>query len=239
MVDCPNCHAPMTAKAEDAFGAIPRPLEVDCCPACGLFWFDDAGSIRLMPKAVLELFQLIGKAGAAKNTLASSMRCPRCRGPLSFTHDLQRNTRFTYWRCPADHGQLFTFSQFLAEKNFVRALSPGELDKLRRNVRQISCSQCGAPIDLSTDSACRHCGAPVSIIDSDGVAKALQDLATGRSASGTPQDSTSAAINEAQIDALFDLERMRRQEGDDDLVAIGATAIGALIGGWLLSRAQD
>jgi hypothetical protein len=239
MIDCPNCHAPMTAKAEDAFAAIPRPLEVDCCSACGLFWFDDAGSIRLMPKAVLNLFQLIGQAGSAKNALGSAMRCPRCSGPLAFTHDMQRNTRFTYWRCPADHGQLFTFSQFLAEKNFVRPLSAAELDKLRRNVRQITCSQCGAPIDLSSDSACRHCGAAVSIIDSDGVAKALQDLASGRTVSGAPQDSTRAAISDAQIDALFDVERMRKQEGSDDLVAIGASAIGALIGGWLLSRVQD
>src|SRR3954469_11813987 len=121
MIDCPNCHVPMTSHAEDVYAAVPRPIEVGCCAACRLFWFDDAGSIRLTPNAVLSLFQFIGQAGVARNTLASSPHCPRCRGLLAFIHDVQRNTHFTYWRCPRDRGQLFTFSQFLAEKNFVRA----------------------------------------------------------------------------------------------------------------------
>src|SRR5689334_1797909 len=97
--DCPNCHTPMTPQAEEAFGAVPRPIEVETCAACGLFWFDDSGSIRLTPRAVLSLFRYIGQAGRATNALASAQRCPRCRGSLTFTHDLQHTTRFTYWRC--------------------------------------------------------------------------------------------------------------------------------------------
>jgi hypothetical protein len=38
-------------------------------------------------------------------------------------------------------------------------------------------------------------------------------------------------LSDAQIDAIFDLARMRESKGNDDLVAIGATAIGALIAG--------
>ena len=222
----------MTSRPEEAFGPLPRPIEVDCCSACGLFWFDAGESIRLTPAAVLSLFQLIGKAATAKRTLASSLRCPRCRGSLSFTHDLQRATRFTYWRCARDQGRLVTFTQFLAEKNFIRTPSSAELAKLREHVRQISCSQCGAPIDLRNDSACAHCGAPIAIIDPDGVAKALRELEAGRSATGV----TATAISDAQIDALFKLDRMRREESSGDLVAIGAGAIGALIGDWLLSQ---
>lgn len=238
--DCPNCRVPMTCRAEDAYGAVPRPIDVGCCAACSLFWFDDYGSIRLTPKAVLSLFQYIGEAGAARNPLASSLACPRCRSALAFTHDLQRNTRFTYWRCPTDHGQLVTFGQFLAEKNFIRTPSAAELARLRDTVRQISCSQCGAPIDLATDSACPHCGAPVALIDADGVAKALHDLAAQTTSAPGSQDATRAALRDAQIDALFDQERLRKhQDRHDDLVAIGASAIGALIGGWLLSRAQE
>ncbi len=36
-------------------------------------------------------------------------------------------------------------------------------------------------------------------------------------------------LSDAQIDAIFDLARMRQDEGNDDIVAIGAAAIGALI----------
>lgn len=238
MPDCPNCHAPMTPQTEEAFGAIPRPIEVDSCAACNLFWFDAGESIRLTPRAVLSLFRYIGQAGKATRALGSSPQCPRCRHLLAFTHDLQRTTRFTYWRCPADGGQLLPFTQFLAAKNFIRALSAAELAKLRANVRQVSCSQCGAPIDLATDSACTHCGAPVSIIDSDGVAKALHELAAASSAPAAP----AAAIADAQIAALFDLERIREQQRlqrNVDLVELGTEAIGALVGGWLMARAGD
>ena len=228
----------MTPQAEDAFGAVPRSIEVESCAACSLLWFDDGGSIRLTPHAVLSLFRYIGQAGKATHTLASGQRCPRCDRPLAFTHDLQRTTRFTYWRCSADRGQLFTFTQFLAAKNFIRALSPAELATLRAHIRQINCSQCGAPIDLATASACPHCGAPVSIIDSQGVAKALQDLAA---ASNVPT-SAAPAITDAQIGALFDLERIRRQQERQetvDLIELGTETIGALVGGWLLGRTAE
>jgi hypothetical protein len=44
-----------------------------------------------------------------------------------------------------------------------------------------------------------------------------------------------AKLSDAQIDAIFDLKRMRQGEADDDLVAIGAAAIGALVAGLLRS----
>lgn len=67
-----------------------------------------------------------------------------------------------------------------------------ELARLRYTVRQISCSQCGAPVDLTAESACPHCGAPITLIDSDGVAKALQDLAAGASTAGPPKPDAGA-----------------------------------------------
>lgn len=225
----------MSAKAEDAFAAVPQPVEVGCCAQCSLFWFDAFGSIRLAPKAVVELFQYIGEAGKAQRTLASSFQCPRCSGALALTHDVQRTTHFTYWRCPNDHGQLITFNQFLAEKNFIREPSPGELARLRETVREVTCSQCGAPINLTTDSACPHCGAPVALIDPDGVSKALHDLsATQAAMTGDPARVRDAVID-AQLAAL--LERDRDGAGDGhDLLALGAAAVGGLIGAWLSSR---
>jgi hypothetical protein len=226
----------MAPQSEEAFGAVAASLDVYCCAGCSLFWFDRLASIRLTPRAVLALFQYIGQAGAARNVLATAFACPRCNGALSFTHDIQRATHFTYWRCLNGHGQLITFNQFLAEKNFIRAPSADELAKLRDTVRQISCSQCGGPVDLTTESACPHCGAPITLIDSDGVAKALQDLAAGASANPPAPDAARTALADAQIDALFNLERIREREGRHDLLSVGTAAIGALLNRVLLSR---
>ena len=159
-----------------------------------------------------------------------------CVTALALTQDLQRTTHFTYWRCRNDHGRLTTFHQFLREKNFIRAPSPAELAKLRATVRQISCSQCGAPVDLATDSACKHCGAAIALIDPEGVAKALRDLAAGMSSRApSDPDAMRTTLRDAQINAIFDLNRKRQREGGDDLVAIGTAAIGALVAGLLRS----
>jgi len=219
----------------EAFGTL-RPIEITACAPCNLFWFDKSESVRLTPKAVLELFQYIGQSGSARKALATTFGCPLCSAALALTQDLQRITRFSYWRCRNDHGQLITFHQFLREKNFVRAPSPAELAKLRATVRQIACSQCGAPIDLATDSACTHCGAPVALIDPEGVAKALHDLAHVASPpASTAPEAMRAALSDAQVNAIFDAERIRQRQGEHDLVAIGAAAIGALVAALLRS----
>jgi hypothetical protein len=233
MIECPNCRDPMAAQSVEGYGAL-EPIEINACEICSLFWFDKLESVRLTPKSVIGLFQFIGKAGTARRTIAANFNCPRCALPLAVTHDLQRTTRFTYWRCTSDGGQLITFNQFLREKNFIRTPTPAELAKLRSTVRQIACSQCGAPVDLSTDSACTHCGAPIALIDPDGVTKALQELAAGSAASSSVSpDAMRTALSDAQIDAIFALHRMPEPDVDSDLVAIGATAIGALIASFL------
>ena len=220
----------------EAFGIV-HPLEINACAPCNLFWFDKFESVRLTPKAVLELFRFIGEARAERRTLAANFRCPRCATALALTHDLQRTTRFTYWRCNNDGGQLITFGQFLREKDFVRTPTAAELARLRATVRQIACSQCGAPVDLATDSACTHCGAPIALIDPEGVTKALQQLSADASvpASADP-NAMRAALSDAQINAIFDPQRMAERDHDDDLVSIGAAAIGALIGALLAPR---
>jgi hypothetical protein len=236
-VICPNCRSAMAAETHEAQPTL-RAVEAYSCASCNLFWFDGMASIQLSPRAVLGLFESIGRASATGRTpLASNFSCPRCQNLLAFTHDLQRTTRFTFWRCPLDRGQLITFNQFLRQKNFIRAPSPAELARLRATVRQIACSQCGAPIDLANDNACPHCGAAVALIDPDGVAKALHDLASG-AALAAPADATqtSARLSDAQIDAIFDVARLRDSEGTSDLVAIGAAAIGGLLGALMLSR---
>jgi hypothetical protein len=229
----------MPPQSVEANGML-EPMEINACAPCNLFWFDKLENLRLTPKSVIELFQFIGKAGAARRTIASNFNCPRCTLPLAVTHDLQRATRFTYWRCTNDGGQLITFNQFLRQKNFIRTPTPAELAKLRSTVRQIACSQCGAPVDLSTDSACTHCGSPIALIDPDGVTKALQELSTASATSSTSPEAVRAAVSDAQINAIFEAQRMidqqRLVERRHDLVSIGAEAIGDLIGGLLGPR---
>lgn len=41
-----------------------------------------------------------------------------------------------------------------------------------------------------------------------------------------PVTAIRAALSDAQIDAIFDLHRMLKRDGDHDLMAIGAAAIG-------------
>jgi len=188
---------------------------------------------------VLSLFQYVGSATRpAPTPLASRFNCARCQNALDFTRDLQRTTPFTYWRCSLGHGRLISFNQFLREKNFIRTPSPAELARLRATVKQISCSQCGGPIDLAADSACGHCGAPIALVDPDSVAKAIQELTSPRSGGQPSADAnaTRQALSDAQIDALFDQERVRQRAGNNDLLVIGIEAIGALVGAFLLSR---
>ena len=145
-------------------------------------------------------------------------------------HDLQRATRFTYWRCPVDHGQLIGYTQFLLEKNFIRAPSTDDLAKLRRDIREIACSQCGAPIDLQKDSMCPFCHAPIALIDPEGVASAIRDLRAGKPA-GQPAPTTAApsaaALHDVQLGAILDAQRIRDHVGRHDLLSIG---VGAVLG---------
>ena len=141
-------------------------VTIDLCAPCQAFWFDQRESLQLRPGSTLRLFRLIGdQASSPRVALSNVLRCPHCGSRLLPTHDRQRNTPFRYWRCDHGHGRLITFFDFLREKEFIRPLSPQQLDELRQNIQMVNCSNCGAPIDLATASSCTHCGSPVSMLD--------------------------------------------------------------------------
>lgn len=147
-------------------GHLQRPVVVDLCVACEAFWFDQRESLRLSPGSTLKLFRLIGeRRGPRPSSLPDRMACPRCGTGLKQTSDLQRSTRFEYFRCPNGHGRFTTFFNFLREKDFVRPLSAAQLAELRQNLQTVNCSNCGAPIDLTSHSSCTHCGSPLSVLD--------------------------------------------------------------------------
>lgn len=163
-MNCPSCDSPMTENVLD--GALDRSVAVNLCGRCQAFWFDTYESLQLTPGATLELFRTIGDlAAGGRSGIQLGSRCPRCRSLLLLTHDLQRNTPFTYWRCDQGHGRLITFLEFLREKNFIRPLSASQLAELRRNLQSVQCSSCGAPVDLAKATTCAHCGTPLSVLD--------------------------------------------------------------------------
>lgn len=229
-IACPNCRAEMTAHAVAVFYK-PHPVEIGICSICNLLWFGQAKSISLTPQAVLELFRCIAQADTtARMPYGAAFCCPQCAKTLSIVHDRQHTTRFAYWCCPTNHGQLFSYSQFLLEKNFVRSPSTEELAKLRAMVRQISCSQCGGSIDLSTDTACPHCGSAIALIDPDGVAKAVHDMTAAHSKTiPVTTAQTHAAIATAHQQALADRLGAGDREERHDLLSIGLAAVSALL----------
>ena len=147
-------------------GRNTRPVTINLCRACHVFWFDTHESLSLTPGSTLTLFRIIGEQ-AKRMTAAGNETptCPRCRARLRRTHDMQRTTRFEYLKCPNGHGRLTTFFDFLREKDFIRPLTPAQIAELRHNVQTVNCSNCGGPVDLSKGGTCAHCGSPLSMLD--------------------------------------------------------------------------
>jgi hypothetical protein len=150
-------------------------VRVQLCFACAGLWFDHLASVQLAPGAVMELFKEINsRPPGAREPLAKLLNCPRCGDALALSFDLSKSGRFSYFMCHRGDGRFTPFTQFLREKQFIRTLTPAELQRVRSQVRQITCSECGAPIDLEHDTQCKYCHAPVSFLDPEAVAKAMQ-----------------------------------------------------------------
>ena len=207
---------------------------VDLCVSCQALWFDAFESTQLTPGATLALFDTIRKLPqASTRALPSRLSCPRCTEPLVVTHDLQRTTRFTYYRCPNGHGRFTPFVQFLREKDFIRPLSPEELARLRGTIRVVQCSSCGAPVDLEKDTACPYCRAPIAILDPDAVSATVHALQTAETKRTTVDV-------DALVDGMLDAHRNAprgqwlAQDGAQgslgvDLLQLGLVAVSALL----------
>jgi hypothetical protein len=172
-IPCPSCRQPMQSHDfEQNYRGLVR---IEFCLACAGIWFDHLASIQLAPGAVIELFkQIHSRAEAPRQPLARDLACPRCAGKLEVGFDLCKAGRFSYFRCLRGDGRFTPFIQFLREKQFVRTLNTAELAQVRAKVRQINCSECGAPIDLEHASECQYCHAPISFLDPDAVEKAVK-----------------------------------------------------------------
>lgn len=225
-------------------GTVP----VHVCFCCSGIWFDHLASPQLAPAAVIELFKEIQshRAGAVQ-PLAKALACPRCTDALALSFDLGKAGRFSYYRCHRGDGRFTPFVQFLREKQFIRALTPLELERVRSQVRQITCSECGAPIDLEHASECRYCHAPISFLDPQALERAVtmwSDAATR----GRARPSTEAVANAILLSNGAAPNQLGRANSaglgtrpnialgigaailGPDLVSLGIDLIGALFG---------
>ena len=171
---CPSCSQAMRSVTLDAHYG--EHGSIDLCGECHGFWFDGLEHLRLAASATLNLFEIIDAERGDRRPLPDKQTCPRCRLPLRATEDRQRHTPFHYWRCPAGDGRFMTFVDFLREKDFVRPLDPKQVADLRARMQAIKCSNCGATIDLNTDTVCGYCRTPLLMLDFEQVGKVVQQL---------------------------------------------------------------
>ncbi len=215
VVNCPNCSAPMGRLAME--GVYGPEIEVDLCFACHALWLDKRESLHLTPRGTLDLFRVLHEhRDDARHALAGRQACPHCGRRLSLHRDIGKGGRFTYYACPAGDGRLTPFSEFLKEKEFVRALTPLEQQRLRAEIRTVQCSSCGAPVDLASGFQCAHCGSPITVLDADAVERTLRQLE-----SADQKRSIGVEERELRARAVASMESMRSHP-DDRLNALAA-----------------
>lgn len=184
-------------------------IEVDLCFACHLLWLDKRESLLLSPRGTLDLFmQLHEHRDDPRHALDGRLACPRCERRLSLSQDIGKSGRFSYYACPAGDGRLTPFSEFLKEKQFVRALNRIEKERLRAELTQVQCSRCGAPVDVVKGFECGHCGSPLTVLDADAVEKTLKELQAADHAR------SSEDIDAREARALSAMEMMRTHPDD-------------------------
>jgi Zn-finger nucleic acid-binding protein len=229
-LSCPGCGRAMRPLA---LSRVPlAPVSVDVCDQCQALWLDATESQQLTPGAVIALFRAIASSQPTRrDAYPALLPCPRCTTPLALTQDLQRTTRFTYYRCRYGHGRFTPYVQFLREKNFIRPLDPQELARLRTVATTVRCISCGAPVPLERSAVCPYCAAPVMLLDPDAVNRALDRLQAAEAKRTTPPPmSGDALIAIANVER--ELAKSRREfdgESGIDLVRVGLRALGSLL----------
>ena len=236
---CPGCREQM--ETVPLAGTYRGPMTIDVCTACRGFWFDAGEQFRLMPAATLTLVRRVQTSRELpRQRMSTRLQCPRCNLNLGLTYDLIRDDKYRYFRCPSQHGVFMPFFEFLRSQNLVRGLTPPEIDALKKQVVSLTCSSCGAPIDLQTQTKCANCGSGLAVVDLDHLGDALRQLdADARAAAppvGTPPP---IPPDDIIADWRADQEARRRLESGEeereverqiDLLDVGVTLLSRLLG---------
>jgi Zn-finger nucleic acid-binding protein len=211
-------------------GHLGREIEINLCQPCQSVWFDTRENLQLTPGATLTMFRIIGEHVSRPSLEDKDIaKCPRCNAQLRRTHDMQRQTRFEYFRCPNQHGRLTTFFDFLKEKDFIRPLTPQQIAELRKNVQIVNCSNCGAPIDLAKTSECGHCGSPLSMLDIHQAERVIAQLREAERTDKPIDPALPLALERARRQTESVFEGLQRRDGWE--VEIGSLGlVGAGLG---------
>jgi hypothetical protein len=223
-------------------GLYGQDLDIDLCFACHLMWFDHRESIQMSPRGTLELFQVLHEhEDDPRHALKSRMSCTRCEKRLTLKNDIGKVGRFSYYACPVKHGRLTPFSEFLKEKQYVRALNPDEQHRLRSELKHVQSSGCGAPVDLVKGFQCEHCSAPITVLVADAVQKTLHELecADARiSSDPVAREARARALSmmdnfrAAPFDHVSGLRRQTPRRGQEHPVDLLSRSIARLFGGF-------
>ncbi len=219
-------------------GRYGQAIALDLCFACGVLWFDHYESLLLAPSAILRLFTTLHeRRGDRQNAVIDRPACVRCGARLVHTIDRQRHVRFSYWRCPREHGRLTSFVEFLREKDFVRPLAPAELSALRARVQVVRCDGCGAPVDIARSSTCSYCGAAVSVLDPAHVERVVAELQAAEGKRRTECASPTGGLGTDRLDLESFLRRIQGDAGPDGGVTSLVDASLAAVAAFLASPA--
>lgn len=185
---------------------VGTPLTIDVCAESQAIWFDKYEDLQMSPASTLKLMKFVGEHSLQGiRPPSSAMRCPRCSSTLLLTHDMAHDNRFSYMRCPNEHGRYIGFLDYLREKNFIRPMSPQQIHDLKQNVQTVNCSGCGAVIDLAKSSKCEHCGSPISILDMKQPQELLRELQTAAAPRpANPALGVDLELAKLHTDLLFD-----------------------------------
>jgi hypothetical protein len=188
--------------------------------------------LGLSPASTLQLMKYIGEhSSAPRQAFTDRLMCARCGSGLTLAHNMTRNVRFVYWQCSSQHGHFISFFDFLKEKNFIRPLSPQEIQHLRETVQEVHCSNCGASVNLQTNSACPYCHSPISILDLQEQQRMLAQLKEAADASAKPVDPAlplKLAMAKAEASNYFFVEHDSQWWADSatrDLVVAGLKTV--------------
>lgn len=232
---CPGCGAPMAGHRFD--GQYGRAIDIDVCAACSGLWLDAMESHQLSPGATLDLFRLMATVTPANVPLRPHKPCPRCGLRMKREIDKQRSTTFEVFRCPRGHGRYMTFLSFMRAKNFVRDLTVAEMNELRRHVRMIKCVNCGAHVDITTESACRYCRAAIAMLDPDQLQRTVADLERAETRRRTidptlPLRMAEERLRTERVFADLAAHGHASQRASWSLVDTGLHAVAALVDSW-------
>ncbi len=227
---CPACREPMSA--ERFAGNYGREVELDICHRCNALWFDHLENVALSAGGILALLRSMHERETGeRQPLPERTLCPECQGRLRPSWRMAPPSRYLVHACVQKHGHFISFFDLLREKGAIRPLSGEKLKALRAQVDVVSCSSCGAPVDLRTCAACAHCKAPLALLDPDALRETLERLAAEHERKSNPDGEQLAAevlMQRLRTERTFRqheaIER-RRGSGGVDLLMDGLAAL--------------